>query len=187
LKIAEEKAKQLKEKELLHLQTLIHLNYVKFDYQSIIKLVSNRNDLKEPWSNYRISKAFEKEGQLKKAIEWMQLVVEQESQNLDFMVQYAGLLIKDKQTTKAVKVLKEHNLLYSKSAEAHALLGYAHLLEGKLSEAKKSLVLSLSLDPDLIFALEYLKQLYQTTGEKESELQIDKMIQKLKSRVKIKQ
>jgi hypothetical protein len=61
------------------------------------------------------------------------------------------------------------------------------LLEGKLSEAKKSLVLSLSLDPDLIFALEYLKQLYQTTGEKESELQIDKRIQKLKTRVKIKQ
>ena len=38
-----------------------------------------------------------------------------------------------------------------------------------------------------IEALEYLKQLYQTTGEKESELQIDKRIQKLKSRVKIKQ
>jgi tetratricopeptide (TPR) repeat protein len=117
----------------------------------------------------------------------MQLVVEQESQNLDFLLQYAGLLIKDKQTTKAVKVLKEHNLLYSKSAEAHALLGYAHLLERKLSDAKKSLVLSLSLDPDLIFALEYLKQLYQTTGEKELELQIVKRILKLKSRVKIKQ
>jgi tetratricopeptide (TPR) repeat protein len=187
LKIAEDKAKQLKEKELLHLQTLIHLNYVKFDYKAIIKLVSNKNDLKESWSNYRISKAYEKEGQLKKAIEWMQLVVEKESQNLDFLVQYAGLLIKDKQTTKAVKVLKEHNTLYSKSAEAHALLGYAHLLEGKLSDAKKSLILSLSLDPDLLFALEYLKQLYQTTGEKESELQIDNRIQKLKSRVKIKQ
>ena len=187
LKIAEDKAKQLKEKELLHLQTLIHLNYVKFDYKAIIELASKRDNLNEPWSNYRISKAYEKEGQLKKAIEWMQLVVNQESQNLDFMVQFAGLLIKDKQTAKAIKVLKEHNLLYSKGAEAHALLGYANLLDGKLSEAKKSLLHSLSLDPDLMFAMEYLKQLYQTTGEKEAELQIDKRIQKLKSRLKIKQ
>jgi hypothetical protein len=38
-----------------------------------------------------------------------------------------------------------------------------------------------------MFAMEYLKQLYQTTGEKEAELQIDKRIQKLKSRLKIKQ
>ena len=156
-------------------------------YKAIIELASKRDNLNEPWSNYRISKAYEKEGQLKKAIEWMQLVVNQESQNLDFMVQFAGLLIKDKQTAKAIKVLKEHNLLYSKGAEAHALLGYANLLEGKLSEAKKSLLHSLSLDPDLMFAMEYLKQLYQTTGEKEAELQIDNRIQKLKSRLKIKQ
>jgi predicted Zn-dependent protease len=100
---------------------------------------------------------------------------------------FAGLLIKDKQTAKAIKVLKEHNVLFSKGAEAHALLGYANLLDGKLSEAKKSLLHSLSLDPDLMFAMEYLKQLYQTTGEKEAELQIDKRIQKLKSRLKIKQ
>ncbi len=184
LKIAQQKALELNINQLLHLQTLIHLYYITSDYQKMIKLVEKYDDLKDDWSNYRIAKAYENTQNIEKAIYWMSLVAEHAPSHIDFQIQYAQLLIKNESYQQADQLLDKAITMYSKNPESYAFKGIIALKNSQFSNAKKLFLKALSLDPDLLLALQNLKLLYQQTNEKLELERIQKRIDVIMKRKK---
>ncbi|MDP2176139.1 MAG: tetratricopeptide repeat protein [Bacteroidota bacterium] len=162
---ANDLAKKMDIKQLEHLKTLIHLHYVQQDFSKIIKLSKGINDLKDDWSNYRVAKSYESKGEFEKALQWMGLIIDEKKPNIDFMTQYANLLIKTNAFNKAEKILLSTVQLYAKNADVYAMLGFIALKNNQLSELKKYSLKALTLDPDLVLALNNLKLLYTQTQE----------------------
>lgn len=176
LQKARDRSKSLDARQVYHLQTLLHLYYVEQDYNSMTKLCPVINPDLDAWTTYRVAKAYERNGDLNKSAEWFIQAMEKAPANLDFMLQYGVLMVKAGQYRKAEVQLEKLNGLYSKNAESWAYLGLAKLKLDDLSHAKQNLEKALSLDPDLMVALQNLKNLYAMTGnvveEKKLEVRI---------------
>ena len=179
LEKAREKSKSLDETEKEHLQTLVHLYYIGREYSKITGLMKDKDGDHDAWTCYRVAKAYEHEGAMEKAVEWFEKVIGKEPANLDFLLQYSVILIRQKQYKKAGDMLEKHNRLYSKSAEGWAYLGMVKLQLNELALAKKHFLKSLTLDPDLMVALQNLKTLYEFSGNTEEVNKLEKRIRKL--------
>jgi Tfp pilus assembly protein PilF len=178
LQKAKKKSEDLDEKQAEHLKTLVHLYYISKDYPKIISLIENKTDSYDAWTAYRVAKAYEHGANLEKSMEWFEKVLDKEPGNLDFLLQYSVILIKTKQYRKAEEMLDKLNKLYSKNAESWAYLGMVKLQANELVLAKQYFLKALALDPDLMVALQNLKNLYQFTGNAEEVKKLEDRIQR---------
>jgi hypothetical protein len=179
LQKAREKSGKLDAKQVYHLQTLVHLYYISREYTRIIQLVSGKDDAYDAWTDYRIAKAYDHAGDAVKAQEWFEKVIEKEPANLDFLLQYGVLLLREKQYRKAEDMLGRLNKLYSKNAESWAYLGMVKLQANEPALAKQYFLKALSLDPDLMIALQNLKNLYAILGNTGEVKKLEERIRKL--------
>jgi predicted CXXCH cytochrome family protein len=179
---ANDLSKGLDLRQLENLRTMVHLKYIQQDYIQIINLVKNYNDLKDEWSNYRVAKAYESKGDYENALRWMSLLMKESHSNIDFLIQYASILIKVNSINKAEKLLLSSLQLNTKNADAYALLGLIALKNNQLSNAKRYSIKALSLDPDLVLALKNLKLLYTQTQELSQLEEINNRLDKINHR-----
>jgi hypothetical protein len=182
LQKAREKSQSLKAEVPDHFQTLVHLYYLTGEYAKIIQMAAQKDGSYDAWTDYRIAKAYDHENQGAQAVEWFDRVIEKEPGNLDFLLQYSVLLIRQQQYRQAEDLLVKLNKLYSKNAESWAYLGLVKLKSNEPATAKQYFQKALALDPDLLVALQNLKNLYQFLGNTEEvkklELRIGKLNQK---------
>lgn len=178
-----EKSKELNSKNLEHLQTLIHLYYINKEYNKITEQSKNYNG-SDAWTNYRIAKAFENRLAYSDAGLYYLRALEVQGSNLDFLLQYAILLIKSKDWKKAELSLNKYNSLYAKTADAWAYLGLVKMNERNYSEAAKCFNKALSLDPDQITALRNLKIIYALSGDKAKEASVDAALKRVPAAAK---
>lgn len=162
---AAEYVKQLDKNNDAELQTLIHYYYMAENFKAITALTDGRNNyFNDAWSNYRVSKAYERKGDFIKASDWMQACIQIQPANLDFILGYGILLLKNERTAEASEQFTSLNKLYSKYAESWAYMGIIHLKKSEYNKATECFNKSLALDPDLELALENLKRMFQTLG-----------------------
>jgi hypothetical protein len=177
LQKAREKSRSLDAGRPDHFQTLLHLYYISGEYGRIIEMTESGNGDYDAWTSYRIAKAYDHKGKLDKASEWLEKAVAKESGNLDFLLQHAVLRIRLKQYRQAEEMLVKLNGLYSKNAESWAYLGMVKLQGNEPALARKYFMKALSLDPDLLIALQNLKTLYSILGN-------DEEVRKIEARIK---
>lgn len=166
-----------------NIKTLIHLHYINSEFNKVIQLSSKLKSEIDGWTAYRIAKSFERMSNNPKALEWFDKAIEFQAQNLDFLLQKSYLLIKMKQFSKAKPILENLNKLYSKNAESWACLGLVHMNENQLSLAKNNFEKSLSLNPDLVLAIQNLRTLEQLLGNIEKVKVLDLRLSKIKNNV----
>jgi hypothetical protein len=174
---AMELAVKLDKKQIEHLVVLIHLHYVNQKYDEIIKLSKSYSDFKDAWTNYRVAKSYENKGDVKNASKWMSLIEIAEPDNIEFMTQYASLLVKQQQYKKAKVLLERILKLNAKLPTSQALLGVVYLNMNELALAKKHLTFALKWDPDFLLALKNLQLLYERIGDKIAQNEINERIQ----------
>ncbi|MEZ4805130.1 MAG: tetratricopeptide repeat protein [Bacteroidia bacterium] len=179
---AKKKSKDLNSKLLYDYQTLIHLYYISGEYKKILEIQSNYRGEVDAWTNYRIANAYQNLGQLEQANTFFAEALRMEPQNLDFILQYAVLLIKQDQWIKAEKQLNAYNTLYSKTAETWAYLGLAAMKKNELGAAKKHFLKALSLDPDDLISLQNLKTLYGIGNESDKVDEMNRRIQVIQNK-----
>lgn len=165
-----------------HFATLVHLYYVSDLYREVIRVSQLYKGSTDAWTSYRIAKSFERNGQGSQAEEYFARAVEAAPENLDFILQYAVFQLKAGKLNKAEQLLNRYNGLYSKTAESWAYLGILKLQSGKLAEARQHLLHALSLDPDLLPALENLKIMYDKLGQTAEMAGIQKRIEAIRLR-----
>ncbi len=177
---AVEKSKKLNSNNSTHQITLIHLYYVLKQYNDLLKMNLDNNEIKkDAWSCYRIAKAYESSNKQAEAKEWFQNCLTIQPQNLDFKLQYAWFLIQIKQYKVAEIQLTEYNKLYSKTSESYAYLGLIELNNKELGKAKKYFDKALSLNPDLELALQNLKNIQLQLG---NIIEVEKLEQRIKNK-----
>jgi hypothetical protein len=159
---------QLDKKQMEHLGVLIHLHYVNQAFDKIIDLSKPYSDFKDAWTNYRVAKSFENKGDNENAYKWMSLIEQSEPENIEFMSQYASLLIKLNQFKKAKLVLERIIKLNPKLPNPQALMGVVYLNMNELALAKQHLQAALKLDPDWLLALKNLQLLYSRINDTQS-------------------
>jgi tetratricopeptide (TPR) repeat protein len=164
LQKAREKSQTLDPRQVYHLQTLVHLYYITREYARILDLAREQDGDLDVWTCYRVAKAFEHTGNMQATLEWFDKVLAKEPGNLDFLLQYSVVLIREKQYRRAEELLNKLNKLYSKNAEAWAYLGMIKLQASEPALAKQYFLKALALDPDLMVALQNLKTLYAFSG-----------------------
>ncbi|MES2616642.1 MAG: tetratricopeptide repeat protein [Bacteroidota bacterium] len=184
LEKAKEQIKKLNAGNQVELQTIIHYNYMAGAYLNITQLATPQKYFDDAWTNYRVSKAFEKIGQFELASQWMEACLRLQSTNLDFILQNGILLLKNKQTAQASENFKKLNLLYSKNAESWAYLGIIHLQKSEYLQAQTYFNKALMLDPDLEIALENMRLMFQTTGNSLEVQSIDQRLAIIRARKK---
>lgn len=175
-------SQQLDPKIQSNLIILIHLSYLNEEYARITEYSSQAAGIKDPWTLYRIAKAFEHQNRLNTAREWFEKAIESQNLNIDFQVQYAYLLIRLNEFKKAEAVLKEVLKMTGKNAEAWACLGLAQMKLNQASDAKGSFLKALSLNPDQITALQNLKNLEELLGNKALSVRYEQRINEIKDR-----
>lgn len=177
LQLAAQKSSELNTSNTEHLKILIHLHYINSDYAKLIELA---DDLTAPdaWSAYRIGKAYERLKRYDEADVWMDKAIALQPKNLDFLLQKASMLVKNSQFKKAQPVVEKYLKLYSKSAEAWALMGLVQMNSNSPSLAKQSFLKALSYNPDQLTALNNLLTLETLLGN-----QVE--IAKLKKRIDV--
>lgn len=171
LNIASEKSKSLSESNNEHVKILIHLHYINNDYK---KAIAYTDKISQPdaWTAYRLAKSYERLNQFSLAATWYDKALEIQSNNLDFMLQYANMLIKNKQFRSAQPLIEKHLKLYSKSAEAWALMGLIQMQNNQAALARQSFKKALSFNPDQLTALNNLLSLESLLG---NQLEVDKI------------
>ena len=181
---ANEKSKQLDAGNQSHVQTLIHLHYINKDYKRIIDLAGKSKAAFDAWTSYRIAKAYEQQSDYANASVFFIKALEEQKQNLDFLLQYAIMQIKSGDWKKAEASLNRYNTLYSKTADVWAYLGLVKMNEQNYSQAKQHFTKALTLDPDQITALRNMKLIYKMTGDTKMEAVIDAAIKRIPAAAK---
>jgi hypothetical protein len=176
---AREKSQTLDVQQVYHLQTLVHLYYITREYRRIVELVTGKDEDYDVWTCYRVAKSYEHSDDMPHANEWFDKVMEKQPGNLDFLLQYSVLLIRQQQYKRAGEMLERLNKLYSKNAESWAYLGMVKLQGNEPGLAKQYFLKALSLDPDLMIALQNLKNLYAFLGHNEEVKKLEVRIGKL--------
>ncbi|NQW42489.1 MAG: tetratricopeptide repeat protein [Bacteroidetes bacterium] len=185
LKHAQDSAKKLNVKNIDNLKTLVHLYYVTQSYNQIIELVSRKSvAFNDAWSNYRVAKAFENIKQYESSKTWYNYTLDLQPRNLDFLLQYGALLIKNNQDKNAEEVFNKLNSLYGKNAESWAYLGIIYLKQNNYSAAKRNFDKALALNPDLLLALQNSKIMQTTLNNSNLILALDERIRVIENREK---
>ncbi len=141
---------------------LIHLYFIKNDFDKLIELV---NTLGEPyllekkfihqnyentdaWAVYRIAEAFYYKNQLPRAIKWFEQAIKLAPYNLDFRNKMGSAYAKANNLNVAIMqyefIIKEN----PKKVNAYTNLAYIRLVQGSTTEAENLLKRGYALDPD---------------------------------------
>lgn len=175
LSIASEKSQSLSESNNEHVKILIHLHYINNDYK---KAVSYSDIISQPdaWTAYRLAKSYERLNDFTQSAAWYDKALDAQSNNLDFMLQYASMLIKNQQFRTAQPLVEKHLKQHAKSAEAWALMGLIQMKNNQAAMARQSFNKALSFNPDQLTALNNLLSLEALLGNKAEVDKIQKRI-----------
>jgi hypothetical protein len=184
LNLALKNSQKLSVDSIQHVLTLIHLFYISQDYNKIIELSKKIRGNEDAWCNYRIAKAFERLSKNSEALLWFDRAIQLQNKNLDFVLQYSLLLIKMNDLNKAKEMLLYINGLYSKNEEVWAALGLIYMKQQSFLEAKKHFQKALSLNPDLLLALQNLRELNVLLGNVDEVQKLEKRISAIKQSTK---
>lgn len=166
--------------------TIVHVYFLLNKYADIIQLVDKHSTLQtDAWTSYRIAKAYENTNQTQKALTYYEHAIELMPKQLDFRLQALGFMIKQEAWQMMETSVNDYLNLYDKTAEVHAYKGVLLMRKNALSEAQSAFNKALSLDPDLLLALQNLKQLYGLMGNTALEKSIELRIQTYKKRIGI--
>ncbi len=144
------------------------LAYLKGDHQTVVKLSSELNATEQDvWTCYRIAKSLDKLGNPTDAVNWYEIAYNKMNLHLDFGVEYANCLIRLKEIKKAKELLLNQLKRAKKHELTHLNLASCYFLEGQFNEAKKSMLQTLSLNPDNIEALMFLAEIHLKFGDDE--------------------
>ncbi len=149
----------------------IHLNFQLQNWTAIVELAESlENGSFDVNTIYRIGKAYYLNNQFSDAKEWLELAVVKDDQRFEYKSELAATFIKLKDYKAAVNMSNRCISQFSTYVPAHNNRGFAHLMLGELSMAKRSFLHVLSLDPDNRIAMENLVLLYtQQNNSRESE------------------
>ena len=163
LQLANQKSAELNTSDAEHLKILVHLHYINADFKKVTD-VADKVEQPDAWTAYRIAKSFERLNRYSDAEIWFDKALALQSTNLDFILQKANLLVKSSQFKKAQPVIENYLKLYSKSAEAWALMGLVQMKNNQPALAKTSFNKALSYNPDQLTALNNLLSLETLLG-----------------------
>jgi len=149
----------------------IHLNFQQQNWATITELAeSHDNSSFDANTVYRIGKAYYLKNQFTDAKAWLELAVVKDDQRFEYKSELAAVFIKLKDYRAAVNMSVRCLSQFSTYVPAHNNKGFAHLMLGELSLAKRSFLRALELDPDNRIAMENLVLLYtQQNNSFESE------------------
>ena len=165
---------------------IVHVYFLLNQYDEIIKLLERHPYIKmDAWTSYRIAKALENTHQSQKALSFYEQAIEQMPKQLDFRLQALGFMIKHEAWQMMETAVNDYLKLYDKTAEVHAYKGVLLMRKNALSEAQSAFNKALSFDPDLLLALQNLKQLYGLMGNTEAEKSIEQRIKSCEKRLAI--
>ncbi len=116
-----------------------------------------------------MARAFEDQSNYPQAEEWYAGAVEAEPGEVDFHLMLAGFYVNHLYRVQEAGLPAAQALvnLVPDDARAHDLLGWAYHLAGLQTEAQRSLLQALSLDPDLVSAHYHLGSLYLFTSQRD--------------------
>ncbi len=156
----------LKNKESLTDELL--LAYLKGQHSEVVAISEKLNHEEiDAWTCYRIAKSFDKSQNIQKALDWYSFAYSKMKLNLDFGAEYANCLIRNKEIVKAKEILFSQLKLAKKHELTHLNLASCYFIEGNFNEAKKSMFMTLNLNPDNVEACMYLAELHLQFGETE--------------------
>ncbi|TNE82355.1 MAG: tetratricopeptide repeat protein [Bacteroidetes bacterium] len=127
----------------------IHLHYLKGEYGALTKLHANQEYL-DPWTYYRVAKAYQSLNQPKEALKAMQGAYLHLKNDTRLATEYAVLLLVNERKSEAKALLSETIAQNPLETAAWNSLGYIYFQESNLIEAKKHYTKALSLDPDYV-------------------------------------
>ena len=166
------KARISQEHKFISADIQIHFFYANEDWKNIVKVAENNGkNTKDAWTMYRIGKAYDRVSSLSEAVEWYKLAWENMSLNIDFGVEYANALSRNKRFNDAEIVLKKLLQFQSKNDLVFTNLGSVFFNQNKIGEAKNQFLKAIALNPDQLNAHLYLGQLYVQVGEKNKALE----------------
>lgn len=173
---------KLSENNPEHLEILIHLYYINNQYQNLVNLVDKLKNKYSAWSAYRIAKSFEHLGKNDDASVWYENALELQKNNIDFLLQYASHLVKLKNYRKSEIILNNLMSLYTKSADAWAVMGLVKMGKSEYAKARECFEKALKLFPDQLTALQNLKILENLAGNTSEVAKLDARIKKIQIR-----
>ncbi len=134
---------------------LIHLLFLREDYEGIIKNTSKYQSVEMPdgWTAYRIGEAFFKKNDFQTALGYYEQAAGFLPFHLDFLEKKGAVLANLQQLDEAQKVLSKVLSENPRRPVALNNLGFVNALKGNLSEAQELYDQAISLDPDYEQAL----------------------------------
>lgn len=125
----------------------IRLMYLKSDFQAIVQISSHYKG-KEAWTWYRIARAMLLENKFPEALVAIKKAVDLKPKSLDFLNEYAVILIQNNAKQEALEVLNNLLALQPKQARTLVNRGFLYEMEGKYNQSIADYQKALALDPD---------------------------------------
>lgn len=134
---------------------LIHLWYVKGDYERIVRAAASLKPAGEtnPWLCYRVGRAYFHNGNLDIAEAWYRQAVSLAPENLDFINALGTLYADRKEDEKALRVLGSSLDRNPRQSEPLTNIGFVYARQQQYEKALAYYDQALALDPDLEQAL----------------------------------
>lgn len=165
-----EKAGELLRSES-NLESQIHYLFVQRKFQEVVNLVGKETravlELDDAWTQYRIAKSYDESKLLSTALPYYKKAHILMELDLDFGSEYANALIRSKKLSEAEVVLKSQLNRAKKHALTWINYGTVNFLNNKLSEAKKSYLTALELEPNNRTIHLFLVEFYERVGDTE--------------------
>ncbi len=169
-------AKNLNNNQIENQIVLIHLYFIKNEFQKVINLVKDNNNYKEAWTCYRIAKSFQSLNKISEAEYWFNKTIEIQPKNIDFIVQYAALLIKNNKYSKAEKILITAKDYHQENSDYFAYLGIIELQKNNLKLSIEFFNKSIYYNPNNQVSLLPLLKIYNQLGKTKEAERIKKLL-----------
>lgn len=131
----------------------IYWAYLKGDWSKVIQLSASDKKLREAWTCYYISRAFEETGNDAQAAIYLARAVEDKPDHIDFSAQYATVLIRLERIAEAEKILRKVLRQYPRQVQALSNMAFIYLQRSEFILAQDYVNQALSYDPDHEIAL----------------------------------
>lgn len=149
-------------------ETRIHLLYLKNDYQGIAAIAKKIKieQIKNPWTCYRIGQAFQNMALFQNAQPWYEKASQIAPGNLDYMNKLATIYIELDKMNEGINLLQQSLQRNPKQSDALTNLGFAYIKQGDASQAIMYYNKALTLDPDFEQALMNKAGAYNMLGNR---------------------
>lgn len=139
----------------------VHYWYNKGKFDRVVALSKNKNtsQVNKHFTAYQIGQSYFNELKYSKSLEWFNLAIEMQYQNIEYQIARIRTYLALNQLQNAKSKLFQINKLQAKNPRIYYLKGILLLAEGQNDKAKIAFSKAIQLNPDFKEALEQLSQL----------------------------